>query len=65
MVNIDDGYLNLMDDGGDIKDDLKVPEGDLGKSIEKRFKDEEQFFVTVTAAMGEEHVTGMKNATNQ
>merc|ERR1711962_962380 len=27
LIDIDEGFLSLMDDGGDIRDDLKVPEG--------------------------------------
>ena len=29
LINIDDGYLNLMSNDGSSKDDVKVPEGEL------------------------------------
>lgn len=34
-----------MDDGGDTREDLRVPTGDLGKEIEKKFSNGEQFMV--------------------
>lgn len=33
----DDNYLTLMSDNGDIREDLKIPEGDLGNSIRTDF----------------------------
>lgn len=33
----DDGYLSLMTDGGDIREDLKVPDGDLGNQLRSEF----------------------------
>ena len=34
----DDGYLSLMDDSGDIREDLKVPEGELGSQLRADFE---------------------------
>jgi translation initiation factor 5A len=45
----------LMGDGTS-KDDLRVPEGDLGKSIEAAYKDGKELLITVISAMGEEAV---------
>ncbi|GAA97224.1 hypothetical protein E5Q_03898 [Mixia osmundae IAM 14324] len=39
LVNIDDGFLNLMTGDGAEKNDVKVPEGELGEQIEKDFED--------------------------
>ncbi|KAH0563283.1 translation initiation factor eIF5A [Trichoglossum hirsutum] len=38
----DDGYLSLMSDDGETKDDVKVPEGEAGEKIERLFKKEEK-----------------------
>jgi translation initiation factor 5A len=38
----DDGYLNLMSDDGDTKDDVKMPDGEIGDKINKLFKVEEK-----------------------
>jgi len=38
----DDGFLSLMRDDGDTKDDVKLPEGELGERIQKMFREEEK-----------------------
>lgn len=47
MVNIDDNFLSLMDDHGDTKDDIKVPDTDLGREIQAKFDKDDQFMVTI------------------
>ena len=44
--------MNLMDSDGNSKDDVKVPETDLGREIEKAFEDGKDCLVTIIAAMG-------------
>lgn len=52
-----------MNNEGDTKDDVKVPEGDLGKQIEADFNDPEKvLIVTVISAMGEEAAISYKEA---
>ena len=36
----EDGFLSLMDDSGNTKDDVKLPEGDIGDKITKLFTDD-------------------------
>jgi translation initiation factor 5A len=36
----DDGFLSLMSDDGGTKDDVKVPEGDVGDKIKKMFTED-------------------------
>ncbi|KAF3904836.1 hypothetical protein ABW20_dc0105334 [Dactylellina cionopaga] len=62
LVNIDDGYLNLMTGDGVSKDDVKVPDNDLGKEIEDGFEDGKDIMVTIVAAMGEELAISWKEA---
>lgn len=38
----DDGFLSLMADDGEQKDDVKVPDGEVGDKIEKLFRTEEK-----------------------
>lgn len=52
-----------MDDNGEIRDDLKLPEGDLGKEIQTKFDNEDQMLLTVLKAMGEECVIATKAMT--
>lgn len=38
----DDGFLSLMAEDGETKDDVKVPDGEIGDKIEKLFTIEEK-----------------------
>ena len=38
----EDGFLSLMAENGDTKDDVKVPEGEVGEKIEKLFRTDEK-----------------------
>ena len=38
----DDNFLSLMSDDGTTKDDVKVPDGEVGDKIEKLFRTEEK-----------------------
>ena len=33
LIDIDGDFLSLMDDAGETRDDIKVPEGELGDEI--------------------------------
>ena len=62
LVNIDDGFLNLMNNDGVAKDDVKVPEGDLGKEIQAGFDEGKDLLVTIISAMNEEQAISFKEA---
>jgi len=62
LVNIDEGFLNLMTQEGVSKDDVRVPEGDLGKDIQTGFDDGKDLLVTIISAMGEEQAISYKEA---
>jgi hypothetical protein len=38
----DDGFLSLMTDDGETKDDVKMPDGEVGEKIQKLFVTEEK-----------------------
>ncbi|KAK4655670.1 translation initiation factor eIF5A [Podospora pseudocomata] len=60
----DDGFLSLMTADGDLKDDVKLPDGEVGEKINKLFKEEEkETLVTVQTAMGEEAAIDAKEGT--
>ena len=61
LIGIQDGFLSLMTEGGDVREDIRLPEGDLGKEIQERFEKEEQLLVTVLSAMDEEAAIAVKN----
>ncbi|KAG7087493.1 translation initiation factor eIF5A [Marasmius oreades] len=62
LVNIDDGFLNLMSQDGASKDDVKVPEGELGAQIQADFEEGKDLLVTIVSAMGEEQAISFKEA---
>ena len=45
-----------MTNDGTPKDDVKVPEGDLGKEMQAAFDEGKDLLVTIISAMGEEQV---------
>jgi len=59
----DDGFLSLMADDGETKDDVKVPDGEIGEKISKLFtEDEKDTNVIVLTAMGEQAAIEAKEA---
>lgn len=54
LVDIADDFLSLMDDNGETREDIKIPDSDLGKEIREKFDKDEQIMVTIIKAMGEE-----------
>jgi len=62
LVNIDDGFLNLMTNDGTSKDDVRIPEGELGDQIQAAFDDGKDLLVNIVAAMGEEMCMSFKEA---
>jgi translation initiation factor 5A len=62
LINIDDGFLSLMTQDGATKDDVKLPEGELGEQMERDFEEGKDLIVTVVSSMGEEHALSVKEA---
>ena len=48
MVGLEDGYMSLLKDNGDQKEDLKLPTNDLGKEIQSKFEAGDSFMVSNT-----------------
>lgn len=42
----DDGYLTLMADNGDLREDLKIPDGDLGTQLRTDFDSGKELLVS-------------------
>lgn len=62
LLDIDDGFLSLMTADGDTKDDVKVPDGELGDKIQAEFDEGKDLIVTIISAMGEEAAISFKDA---
>ncbi|CAD6585811.1 MAG: Eukaryotic translation initiation factor 5A [Tremellales sp. Tagirdzhanova-0007] len=62
LLDIQDGFLNLMDADGTPKDDVKVPETDIGKEVLGAFEEGKDLMVTIIASMDEEQAISWKEA---
>ncbi|KAG8807564.1 Eukaryotic translation initiation factor 5A [Serendipita sp. 401] len=51
-----------MTQDGTAKDDVKVPEGELGTQIQAGFDEGKDLLVTIISAMGEEQAMTVKEA---
>jgi len=60
-----DNFLSLMDEGGDVREDVKIPDNDLGTEIRQKFEDGEDVVCTVLCAMGIEEVIATKVMVNK
>jgi len=58
----DDNYLNLLTSDGGQKNDLKIPESEIGEQIRTMFDDGKDVVISVIAAMGIEGVVAVKEA---
>lgn len=61
----DDGFVSLMDEKGDLRDDLRIPsDEELAKKIREELdKSEGNVIITVLSAVGEEAIVACKNST--
>ncbi|EIW76721.1 initiation factor 5a [Coniophora puteana RWD-64-598 SS2] len=62
LVNIDDGFLNLMTPDGASKDDVRVPDSELGEQIQADFEAGKDLLISIISAMGEEQAISYKEA---
>lgn len=62
LIDIDDGFLSLMTPEGSTKDDVKVPDGELGEKIQADFDEGKDLLVTIISAMDEEAAIAYKEA---
>ena len=47
LLSVEDNYLSLMDDNGETREDLKVPDGEVGEEIKNAMKDEKDILVSI------------------
>jgi len=56
----DDGFVSLMNSDGELKSDLKVPEGEVGEQLKTLFADGKDITATVLGALGIEQIVSCK-----
>merc|ERR1712241_122745 len=59
----DDGFLSIMDDTGNTRDDIRCPEGTVGEECRAAIADGRDIMCTVLKACGEECVIATKTNT--
>lgn len=62
MTDEDPAYVHLLLPDGKMKEDLKLPEGELGEHIKADFEEGKDLMLTVQSAMGIEAVISYKEA---
>jgi len=59
----DDKFLSLLKEDGDLREDLKLPDGELGGQLTTEYESGREILCTVLKACGEEVVIAIKNNT--
>ena len=54
--------MSLMDDNGELKEDLALKDDDIGKQIREMFDDGKDLQITVQAAVGQEMAIAVKES---
>lgn len=62
LIDINDDFMSFLLSSGSTKDDVKLPDSELGEQIRQMFAGGKEIVVTVIAAMGEESAIGVKEA---
>eukprot|EP01028_Stygiella_incarcerata_P009651 TRINITY_DN462_c0_g1_i1.p2 TRINITY_DN462_c0_g1~~TRINITY_DN462_c0_g1_i1.p2 ORF type:complete len:152 (-),score=36.11 TRINITY_DN462_c0_g1_i1:371-826(-) len=63
LVDIsEDGFCSVLLETGDMKEDLRLPAGELGEKIRADFDDGKEVIVSVMSAMGEEAIFQHKSS---
>ncbi|KAF9610097.1 hypothetical protein IFM89_019937 [Coptis chinensis] len=57
----EDGFVSLLTENGNTKDDLRLPEEPLLTQITEGFAEGKDLVVTVTSSMGEEQISTLKD----
>ncbi len=65
----DEGFMALMTDSGEMKEDLKVPEDEWLKDVTEKIRDiladgKKECLVTIVSAMGQEKLISVKEGNN-
>ncbi|XP_036410315.1 eukaryotic translation initiation factor 5A-1-like [Megalops cyprinoides] len=63
LIGITDGFLSLLLDNGEVREDLRLPDNDLGKEITAKYEAGDEMLVSVLSSMGEECAVAIKGMT--
>ena len=60
ITDDDPAFVSLLDQNGNTKDDLKLPEGELGQQLKAEFANGKSLVVAVQSAMGVQQIMSFK-----
>ncbi|XP_038079353.1 eukaryotic translation initiation factor 5A-1-like [Patiria miniata] len=60
VIGVWDECVNLLDNKGISRGDIRLPEGELGTQIKTRFEAEEELMVTLMTSMDRDMICGLK-----
>ena len=60
LVDISDGFLSLMDGGGNLREDLRLPSGVLGQQIGTGMEQGGVVIITILSALDCEAIIAAK-----
>jgi len=58
LVDVDDNRVSLMNDAGEVREDLNLPADETGEEIKEKFAEGLQMKVTILKALGKELIVG-------
>ena len=61
----DDGFVSLMAHNGEMKEDIKVPEGETGEKLRADFDDGKELVVMVLSSMEQEMIVQFKESSGK
>ena len=61
MLNVSDGFLSLLDGGGEVREDVRLPQGELGDAIKNQFDRGGDLLVVILQAAHRQAIVAMKN----
>lgn len=64
VLDVSGPYLSLLNEEGQVREDIQLPAGELGRDIQQKFEDGQNLVVCVLKAMGIEAVIAVKNSPN-
>jgi len=66
LVDIaEDGFASIMGDSGELRDDLRIPDSEVGQKIQQDFAAGIELIVTVLKCLNEECIIAAKPVANQ
>ncbi len=59
LINIDDeGFMSMLTDNSQVREDIRLPDGELGQQIQESFDEGNDLMIATIKAMGKEQPTG-------